>query len=1140
MHLSVLITPGIESRGILIKTLRIMKLTAVLLIVFSFQVTAKGYSQKISVKGSGISLQQLFEKIRAQTGYQFFYADETLADTHPIDIKVVNAGVEDVLDAYLKPQKLSYTISERTIIVKKAEEMKPGEAPVPDPAPPIEIRGRVISQQGEPLPNVSVLIVGTNAGTTTDTDGRFTLTAPDDKNVVLEVSSVGYRTKRLSVGKQTDINVVLELDISGLSDVVVIGYGTAKKGDLTGSVSHLDASTFQNQSMTQLTDMLAGTTPGVYTTQATAASGGGSMEIRGPSSLAAGTEPLIVLDGSIYNGSVSDINPNDVESIDILKDASSAAVFGAKSASGVILITTKKGKTGKPTIDFSSQVGVATTTHDLKPLGPKGYLDMHRDYLTQIAGKTVPYGYYFSPDELPDGITVDQWRNFSANPAANNEDEWISRIGLFPIEIENYKAGKTTDFYDLVIGPALRQDYSLGVGGGSKDFKYYFSTGYLNNEGIIKGDEFSTIRVRLNLDLKVTDWLSIGTNTQFASRDQSAVPANLNLLSQQSPYGSMWNEDGTLRRSPNDYTLNNPLENYYGQDRLNKINTLFSTLFATVKLPFGVQYKISFQPNLAFSKDYNFWSSNTTTGSSSYVGGFGTRSESSSYSWLLDNLLTWNKRIGIHHFDLTLLANAEVSKGWSSYQENSDFAPNENLIYNALQFGSRPGVSNNDSWASGDALMARLNYTLLDKYLITASVRRDGYSAFGQKNPRATFPAFAFAWKISDESFYKIPWMNQLKLRLSWGENGNRDIGAYTALARLGSVLRYDGSNVQTGVYNTSLANPGLRWERTQSTNIGLDIGLFQNRVNMTVDVYDATTIDLLMNRKLPVITGFSSITTNLGELGNRGLDISINTVNITNRDFEWRSGLIFSMNRNKIKRLWGDMGDYTLLGESHSGELPDFSNKWFPGQAKDVVWDYDVIGIWQLNEESDAAVYGLAPGEYKAVDVNKDGKYVQLDDKKFIGYTAPRYRIGWRNEFTFFKNWQASVFLRADLGHIRSMPFLTTNKSVFGRINTWALPYWSVENPINDYQRYTYPDNLGKYGGGIIIYKPTGFVRVQDVTLSYNFPTNITQRVKLNSLRVFGSIRNFLTFTDWPGFDPESDMTPMPKVFTLGLNLTL
>ena len=1122
------------------KTLRIMKFTAIILLTCCMQVSAKVNSQGITLNVRNARLNKIFQDIRKQTGYTFMYTETMLKKSKKVSIHVKNSALQEALALCFASQPFTYRIINKTVVVQPKEvSMSSTNNMAALPPPPIEIHGRVVNQQGDPLSNISVLIVGTNVGTATNNDGSFRLTAPDNKNIILEISSVGYQTKRVNVGNQTEINITLEVEASGLSDVVVIGYGTAKKSDLTGSIAQVDAKTFQNQSMTQITDMLAGTTPGVYTTQSTSAAGGGSIEIRGPSSLSAGTDPLIVLDGAIYNGSIRDINPNDLESMDILKDASSAAVFGSKAASGVILITTKKGKIGKPTVDFSSKTGVAITTHDLKPFGPKGYLDMHRDYLTEVAKNSLPYGYYFSPNELPNGMTIDQWRNLSANPAAINEDEWLARINLFAIEIENYKAGKTTDFYDLVIRPALQQDYSLGIRGGTSNLKYYFSTGYLHNKGIIKGDEFSTVRARLNLNLKITDWLNIGTNSQFASRDQSVVQANLSQISLQSPYGSMWNADGTLRRKPNDYVIN-PLEDYYGQDRLARVNTFFSSFYANVKLPFGFQYKISFQPNLEFSKDYNFWPSNTTNGGDSHVGGFGTRSDVSSYEWILDHLLTWNKEIGIHRFDVTLLANAEAFKSYSSYQENSSFAPNGNLIYNALQFGNKPGISDNDTWSTGDALMARLNYSLLDKYLLTASVRRDGYSAFGQQNPRATFPAFAFAWKISNESFYKISWMNQLKLRLSWGENGNRDIGAYSALAKLGSVLGYDGSNVQSGVYNTTLANPGLKWERTQSTNIGLDASLLNNRISLTIDAYDKTTTNLLMNRQLPIITGFSSITTNLGELGNRGIEVSISTVNIQNNHFDWRSGLTFSMNRNKIKKLWGDMGDYTLLGKSGSGELPDFTNKWFPGQASDVVWDYDVIGIWQLGEESAASVYGMVPGDYKATDVNNDGKYLQLDDKKFIGHIAPRYRIGFRNEFTLFRNLYASVFIRADLGHLRSMPFLTQNKSGTGRINTWSLPYWSRENPTNEFQRNDFPDNVDKFGGNLIIFKPTGFVRVQDVTLSYNFPTNIAQRVKLNSLRIFGSIRNFLTFTNWPGFDPESNMTPMPKVFTIGVNLTL
>ena len=459
-----------------------------------------------------------------------------------------------------------------------------------------------------------------------------------------------------------------------------------------------------------------------------------------------------------------------------------------------------------------------------------------------------------------------------------------------------------------------------------------------------------------------------------------------------------------------------------------------------------------------------------------------------------------------------------------------------------FQFGANQSLTSNDTQSTGDALMARLNYTLLDKYLFTASVRRDGYSAFGQLNPRATFPAFAFAWRISEESFYPSnSFMNRLKMRLSWGENGNREIGAYSALAQMGSRRYYTGSSIQTGVYNTTLANPNLRWERTESFNIGLDVGLLNNRIDITVDMYDATTGDLLLNRQLPKITGFESIMSNLGRLGNRGIEATINTVNINRPDFSWNTSLVFSINRNKIKELWGDQGDFKLLNSEQNGELPDFQNKWFPGQALDVVWDYDRLAIWQLDEAEEAAKYLLEPGDYKVADVNGDFALTNFEDKKFIGFTKPRHRWGLTNDFTFFKNLTASIFIRADLGHIRAMP-VTNSKDTYDRRNDWNWGHWSPENPDSEFAKIDYPDNLSRYGGGIGIYKPTGFIRVQDINISYNVPDNVLHKLlSIQSMRVSVSGRNALTFTNWPGFDPETGATtPLPRSVTFGIDITL
>lgn len=1006
-----------------------------------------------------------------------------------------------------------------------------------------EISGNVLdslSQTG--LPGVTVIVKGTQRGTTTNAEGHYTIEC--GMKDTLSFSFVGYTQKEMYVGAKTTIDIALESNVNALDELVVVGYGTMKKSDLTGAVIRLDAKTFKNQPMTQLTDMLTGTVAGFNANQSTTAAGGSSLQVRGPKSLNASTNPMVVMDGVIFNGSISDVNPADIETIDILKDASSAAVFGARAAGGVILITTKKGTVGKPVINFSANVGITETTNDFKPFDAQGYLTFRRDLL-RATNPNNPGFYYDNPAQLPSGVTLDQWRNASNNPQTDNTQEWLGRLRFFPIETENYLAGKTVDWYNEVIRKGVRQNYDVSIGGGSKNVTYYWSLGYQNNEGLIRGDKFSTIRSRLNVDFKVTDWLNVGVNTQFADRDESTVTANLGQMYLMSPYGSMFDADGTVSWYPNSFAVASPLIDYYGQDRFKKVNTLFASIYAKLKLPFGIDYKLSFQPRYETLKDYDFWSTATLAGGSARSNGYATRDDASTYEWILDNLLHWNKEFGIHLFDVTLLYSSERNRAWASTITNQFFVPNQNLGFHGLQYGTSPTVFTNDTQLTGDAAMIRLNYTLLDKYLLTASLRRDGFSAFGTKQPRAVFPAVALAWKISEEKFFNLDFISQMKLRLSYGVNGNRDIGAYSAIAQMFSTQYYDGSNVQVGVYPNTLANPNLVWERTESINLGMDLSVLKNRVDLSMEYYDMTTSNLLMNRLLPEITGFRNIVSNLGQLGNKGFEMTINTVNTEKKNFSWRSSFVFSFNRNKIKRLFGDYREETIDGKAVKTELPDYTNEWFPGQALDRVWNYDVTGIWQTGDKDAAAVYKLEPGDFKATDVDGNGKYEALLDKMFIGYRQPRFRLGLRNEFTFMKNFSASIFLRSELGHMA--PFAeglrTGGSDTYDRRNTNDFPYWTPDNPINDFPRLN--TNTNVFGGGIKVYKSLSFVRIQDVNVAYALPAELATRMKLNNMRVFASVRNLYSFNKWPGWDPEAwdnagNNVPMPRNFTLGLTLSL
>lgn len=1112
-----------------------MRNTLLILFVGVFQLYASDtYSQntRLTLDLNSVPVANVLEKIESNSEFYFLYNAKLVDVKREVSIIAKDEKICDILASLFSGTGVYYKVFDRQIILTPNEIT---ELPATLPQQ-LNITGKVTdASTGEPMPGVNIQVKGTTLGTISDAEGKYSLSVTD-RNATLEFSFIGYTNQEISLNGRTSVDVTLTSEVLGLEEVIVIGYGTVKKNDLTGSVIRVNAQTptLRSQANTQLTDMISGSVPGFYMTQGTSASGGAStLELRGLNSLLANTNPLFVVDGVIYNGDIKDINPNDIAAIDILKDASASAVFGSRSASGVVIITTTKGEIGKPKISFSSTLGISESTRDIKPFQGEKYFDFKQSFWEEnVPHVNAPY-YYTNPYKLPSGISIDEWLKYSANPDADPTLEWLSRLAFWPTEVQNYKEGKTVDWYDEVMQKGIRQNYDLSITGGTENVSYYWSVGYLNNKGIVVGDKFSTIRSRLNVDIKVADFINIGMNTQFSDRDQSQAPANLTMLYRMSPYGSEYNIDGTLRYLPAEYNpAQNPLLEYYYNDVLYKTISLNSTLYSQIKLPFGITYRLTFQPRFDFTQNLFFKPTTLETG-------FGSRDNIKRCDWMLDNLLKWNKKIGIHDFDLTLLYSTEKNQMWSTSSSNRNFMPNDLLSYHGLGLGSLPAVSSNDTYSTGDAAMARLNYILLEKYFLTLSIRRDGFSAFGQENPRAFFPAFAVAWRISKEDFFKISWINQLKLRLSLGINGNRDIGIYSALANLAPVYYLDASSVQIGLTSSNLANKGLRWERTESINYGMDIGLINNRIIASVDYYNSTTKDLLMNRRLPIITGYQNVTVNIGKLGNHGFEMSLNTVNISTQNLKWETNLAFSLNRNKIRMLFGDKGTYILKGETFTGELPDYTNKWFPGYAVDVVWDYKIEGVWQLDEADEAAKFHLKPGDYKVVDVNGDYLYTEYQDKQFLGYTSPRYNIGLRNDFTFLKNFTASVFIRADLGHIGSLPIAKhPDSNMYGVLNTREVPFWTKDNPESVWPRLNV--NGSVYSGGYNVYFSRSFVRIQDLSLSYSFPQKVCQRIKLNDLRIFGSIRNLYSFDKWEDFDPESGSQPMPRIFTIGLNFDL
>lgn len=787
------------------------------------------------------------------------------------------------------------------------------------------------------------------------------------------------------------------------------------------------------------------------------------------------------------------------------------------------------------TINFSAQLGLTDFTNEIKPNDAEGYLQRRRDYQERI-NPSKPEGYYANPNNLPAGISVDAWQQYDVAYSDNPLETWMNRLSLREIEQRNYLAGNTYDWYDAVTRPGLRQNYDVSISGGIGKTKYYWSFGYTDNEGYLKGDAYKTVRTRINADTKVTDFLTVGVNAQFTNKDQSNVAINLGNAIVQSPFGQPYDEEGNLKWHPHDDSgvEINPFLTYTYRDKFNMIQNLFANMYAELALPFGFSYKVSFINRFDWEKNYYFDPSTMPAGDK--VGGIGERINRSLYEWQIDNIVSWKKSFGMHDFYATFLYNAEKKQTWKDAAGNQGFLISEALGFHQLGAGSSPTIDNEDTYSTGTALMGRLNYTLLERYLLTLSVRRDGYSAFGSSNPHATFPSGALAWHISEEPFFNVPVLNDLKLRASYGLNGNRDVGIYSALSRLGTTKYLSEGAYVSGVFSSSMANRLLKWEKTKALNLGIDFSLLDHRLSGTIDYYDMKTNDLLLTRSLPAIIGYENVMSNMGELENKGFEMTLNSRNMDNPDFSWGSTFTFSLNRNKIKHLYGEVVTITDENGNIIGtkEADDINNGWFIGQAIDRIWDYKFLGIYQLGEEELAKSFGKAPGDIKLLDVDDNGVSTQ-EDKVFQGYKKPRFRLGLRNDITFLRDFQLSFFLRADLDFYGTNNMLMHTSQMEDRRNWYAMDYWTPTNPTNKATR------LNAVNTPVFtIYQSRSFLRLQDLSLSYRLPAKITDRLMIGSCSVYVSSRNLLTFTKWTGWDPESGNTPMPRTFTFGIDVTL
>ena len=1135
---------------------RIMKITTLLLFVFIFCLHAENSnSQNISVtiQENDARLENVLNEIEKQTDYLFIY-NKYVNVNRKVSIDLNKSSLEEALKNLFDGTNVKYSFDGSYILLTPKNDA-PNKTILSNAQQKDLISGKVTDNHGETIVGANVVVKGsTSVGTITDINGNFSIQVPD--KAVLIVSYIGYLSQEVEIKGQRPIRVVLTEDTQALEEVVVIGYGTAKRRDLTGAIASVKAEKMEVEAPRDITDLMRGTAAGLNVGMSTSAKGDLTPQIRGVNTLTAGSSPTIVVDGVIYYGSLSDINTNDVVSIDVLKDASSAAVYGSQAANGVIVITTKKGKgksDGSATVTFNANVGFVQSANQMPILDGKKYLKYRQDY--QMGNSSSDYltkfpEIYTNPFELNGtGVNPLDWYNYNQKkPVSSVSDEdltraWLSRLQLYTPEIDNYLAGIETNWADLVLHKGLQQDYTVSVSNRTDKVNYHWSLGYVDRDGIIVGDNYKNLRTRLNLDSKITNFLTIGMNANFAIRDESSQPADWKAMAKNSPYASNNLDDPeSLYRYyvAGDNSTTNPLYAREYRDQSQKYYSLNANLYAKVQLPFGIEYQLNYTPYLQwYHKFYHQYADSEVE----TKGGTSERQHDIKSHWTVDNILRWKKEFNkTHNLELTLLANAEKKETWSTIAATYGFNPSDVLGYHNLSSGLNPTNQSSDTYWTGDALMARVFYSFQNKYMLTASVRRDGYSAFGINNKRATFPSVALGYVFTSEKFMENTnhWLNYGKLRFSWGQNGNRDIGQYAALSNMKTnPLTYIGPDgtvyTSTYIYVNTMANNNLRWERTESYNLGLDFSLFNDIIGGSLEVYSGTTKDLLVERSLPSITGFSNVTANLGKLRNKGLELTLNANIFREANFEWSASSTFSMNRRKIVALYGDKENVSdengnIIGQKESD---DPTNGWFIGQDPDRIWAYDRIGVWQLGEEEAAAVYGCKPGDFKYKDQNGDG-VMNTEDKVFQGYKTPRYRWSMRNDFTIRKNFTVSFTMYSYFGHYGAFDEAANyNSGAPYKFSSYDMPRWTKDNPTNDYAR------ISSYNAGTNWVKKS-FLRLDNISVSYNVPKTFLQKFAIQNMRFTVTARNVAVWSPhWTFWDPENGSLS-PRSFNLGINFTL
>ncbi len=1020
----------------------------------------------------------------------------------------------------------------------------------------LEITGKVTTVSGDPIPGVNIIIKGTETGSITDADGNYALSdVPAD--AVLVFSFIGMLTEEVEVGNRNEINITLVEDILNLDEVVVIGYGTVTKRDLTGAVSSVKSQEINMAPVVSPVEAIQGRVAGLDITRNDGrASSGMNILLRGSRSIRAnedgeyGDDPIYIIDG--IQGSINNLNPSDIISIDILKDASSTAIYGASGANGVIMITTKKAEKGKMQVDLNSYISFNGNPSYPKPLQGEAWFD----YLEE--------GYYATYGEAP-----------------ADRNALLQAWGYTPDVLNPYiDSSKWIDWIDESLRTGIQHNTNLSIRAGNDKVQSSFSIGYNRTEGIYKNDYLESLSLRENLNISSADWVDFGIITGAIYKNRESRSSRLNKSFGMIPLGDVYDENGEINQFPVEGRtdiVSILADNIDGTYRNNKksLNITANPYIEITPLK-GLSFKSILGTSLSASRQGIFNSDHTymiLAGSQPPIK-YASYETSLDYSYTWENILDYKITLaGNHNLGATLITSYGNNKEESSEGKSDDFIYDEYLFFN-LDAGVNPSITNYYEESQRLSYAGRVNYNFMGKYFITGSVRYDGTSKLAETWD--VFSSGAVAWRISDENFmnWSKNWLNNLKLRAGYGVAGSDNIDPYSTVSEVTNgddEINLGGGQLQTIVPTQSITNLKLGWEKTYSLNIGLDFGLFRGRIDGIFEWYDQDSKHLIYNRPLPFSSGgfgpkdAYELADNIASMSNKGIELTLNTRNIQTKDFQWNSTFTFSRNWNKITAI-----------ELSSGEELEklITEGLFIGEPRDVFYSYKKIGIWQTADTADAAVFGLLPGDVKVAssltkesngvwygtvtgsDGNDSTVYYTADnpytinandDRQILGQEKPKWIAGFQNTFTY-KGFDLNIFITARWGHMIQGELMGYFKH--GNIN---IPdnydYWTETNPTNDYPRpyESRPQSRDSdpLGGDALTYVDASYIKVKNITMGYTLPQSLMNRIFIRNLRIYGTVYNSLILTKshlLKGIDPEtgaSDSFPLYKQLVFGVNVS-